>query len=171
MLSCRLAFSRTPSWRGLWSGWVGRGRGGGLSFCVSWSTLASDRPRHFGENPSQEPVPLRLSVQDLSEPSLAQVVGWGAPGAGESSTVPAFPHLSSAFTSLLVIWRLLSYCSITKQNTCVWGVGRGREGVTQEREGGWGLRPARPHCPTLALWIPRTLMCFGMGEERSLRCR
>lgn len=78
----------------------GGGRGGGLSFCVSWSTLASDRPHHFGENPSQEPVPLRLSVQDLNEPSLAQVVGWGVPGTGESSTVPAFPHLSSAFTSL-----------------------------------------------------------------------
>lgn len=114
-----------PFLEGALVGVGGAGRRGGLSFCVSWSTLASDRPRHFGENPSQEPVPLRLSVQDLNEPSLAQVVGWGVPGTGEGSTVPAVPHLSSAFTSLLVIWRLLSYCSITKQNTCVWGAGEG----------------------------------------------
>ena len=65
-----LAFSRTPSRRGLRSEW-GWGRGGGLSFCVSWWTLASDRPCHYGENTSQEPVSFRLSVEDPQEPRSA----------------------------------------------------------------------------------------------------
>ena len=61
---------------------------------------------------------------------------------------------------LLVIRRLLSYFSITRQNTCVCG----RAGADSRARRRLWLPPARLHCPALALWILRTLMCAGMGK-------
>lgn len=105
-------FSRTP-----YLGVGVRGEGGdGLSFRGPGPTPASDWLHSSARIPSSEPVPLQFSVQDLNEPSFAKVVGSGvSPGAGESPDIPISPthHLSSAFLSLLVIWQLLSYSSIT----------------------------------------------------------
>lgn len=64
------------------------------------------------------------------------------------SSIPA-SFLRLHFTSLLVIWRLLSYCSITKQNTCGGGGGGGGRGwLKSEKEVGGCV----PQGHTALLW-------------------
>lgn len=88
------------------------------------------------------------------------MVGWGVPGAGEGSIFPAFLHLFSTFTSSHSATSVLLFNHNTKY-MCVWGWGAGADSRARRRL--W-LPQARLHCPALALWILRALMCFGMGK-------
>lgn len=64
-----------------------------------------------------------------------------------------FPFASSHLaTSILLFYHNLKY-------TC--------GGVTLEREEGWGLHHAWPHCLTLVLWICKKRMYLGWGKKGS----
>lgn len=135
-------------------GGMGAMKGGdGLSFCGPWSTPSSDWLRSSARIPSPETVPLHLSVQDLSEPRLEQVVGSGVPGAGESPAAPAF-HLPLPFAASRLATSVLLFNHNIKYTM---------GGVRREKEI-WGC-VLRGH--TALLW-PSGLVgnCYALEWER-----